>query len=445
MKECAATTFAPEIKDSLAEEARLVSRYQELMAKPGLEFRGEKLSLSAIGRYYIDGDRATRLEAQRARDAFMGANSDELDDTFNRLVELRDGMGRALGHADFVPLGYQLMSRIGYGPDEVAVFRDALREEIVPLADELHRIQARRLGLDRVLFHDEPVWDAEGNPRPTGDAAAIVEAARTMYRELHPEIGEFFELMVDRELLDLELRDGKAGGGFCTNFADQGVPFVFANFNGSEHDIEVITHECGHAFQCYSARDLPLLEFAFPTCEAAEVHSMSMEYLTHPWMKMFFGDDAERYMRVHLETNIAMLPYIAAVDHFQHDVYGNAAASAADRKQMWLDMERRYLPHRDYDGLLPYMQTGAYWQRQRHIYGMPFYYIDYALAQVCAMQLWMRAETDRDAALDDYFAICRVGGSLSFTDMLEAGRLRSPFDPAVLRDVAAHARNKLGL
>jgi M3 family oligoendopeptidase len=440
MKQCTATTFAPEIKDALAQEAKLTSAYQQMMSRPEVQFRGESMSMSGIAGYFIDADRATRLEAQQARDAFLGARGDELDDMYDRLVHLRDDMGRALGHDSYTPLGYQLMTRSDYGPDEVAVFRDALVREIVPLAHDLHRVQARRLGVEPLLLHDEPVWDLAGNPRPRGDAAYIVEHARTMYRELHPRVGEFFDMMVERELLDLELRDGKAGGGFCTHFADQGVPFVFANFNGSDHDIAVVTHECGHAFQSYSARDQPLLEFAFPTCEAAEVHSMSMEFLTYPWMHLFFGDDAERYKRIHVENSVAFLPYIAAVDHFQHEVYARPSLSPAERNALWLDMEARYLPHRDYGGLFPYLQTGTIWQRQQHIYQRPFYYIDYALAQVCAMQLWLRATQDRDAALRDYFAICEVGGSVSFTEMLEVGNLRSPFDPEVLRDVAAHAR-----
>lgn len=445
LKQCAAVTFAPEIRDALAEEARLTSRYQELMSEPGVDFRGQKLSLSGIARYFADADRDTRLAAQRARDAFLAARAGDLDGIYDRLVALRDHMGRALGYDGFTPLGYKLMSRADYGPDEVAVFRDALRDAVVPLVADLRRAQARRLGVEPLLFHDEPVFDVRGNPRPRGDARAIVAAARRMYDELHPDVGAFFAMMDDCGLLDLELRDGKAPGGFCTNFADYGVPFVFANFNGTDHDVAVVTHECGHAFQCWSARDQPLIEYAFPTYEAAEVHSMAMEFLTYPWMELFFGDDADRYRRIHVETEIAMLPYMAAVDHFQHEIYADPSLSPPQRNARWLDMEARYLPYRDYGGLLPYLGQGTIWQRQGHIYQVPFYYIDYALAFVCAAQVWMRAERDRDAALRDYVAMCEVGGSVSFTEMLEAGRLRSPFDPEVLRGVTEFIRSYLGL
>jgi M3 family oligoendopeptidase len=442
LKQCQSATFVPAIKDMVAEEARLCSAYTELLAKPEVEFRDRRMSLSELAKYFDHADRQVRLEAQRSRDAFLGANADALDSTFARLVTLRDQMGKALGHDDYLPLAYMLRSRTCYGPDEVAAFRDAIVRDIVPIATELHARQAADLGLETLLFHDEPVWEPKGNVRPTGDSSAILHGARRMYHEIHPELGEFFDLLLSKGLLDVELRDGKAGGGFCTSFADLGLPFVFANFNGSDGDIMVITHECGHAFQCYSSRHIePRVEYAFPTFEAAEIHSMGMEFLTYPWMELFFGEGADTYRRTHLKRAICMLPYTAAVDHFQHDVYAHPEWSPDERNQRWLELERLYVPHRDYAGRFPYVQRGTIWQRQRHIYCAPFYYIDYALAQVCAMQIWQKAQHDRDQALADYLAICRTGGSASFLDMLELGDLRSPFDPACIREVAEHIRD----
>lgn len=445
LKQCMATTFAPEIKNALAEEARLGSKYTELTSKADLEFRGDKYSMSGIAVYFIDADRQVRLEAQQARDRFLAANAGELDGIFDRLVNLRHGMATTLGHDNFIPLGYQLMSRTSYGPDEVARFRDAIREQFVPISTELFERQRRELGVDELLFHDEPVIDERGNPCPTGDTAAILADARRMYHELGSEFGQFIDVLLDGDLVDVELRDGKAPGGFCTVFCDTGLPFVFTSFNGSEDDIRVVTHEFGHAFQVYSARKHELVEYKFPTCEAAEIHSMGMEFLTFPWMERFFGDDAERYKRAHLTRILSTsLPYIALVDHFQHEIYARPTLSPAERKQVWLELEARYQPHRNYGGLFPYLSQGAYWQRQLHIYQLPFYYIDYALAQICALQIWQKAERDREQALEDYLAICHVGGSASFTDILEIGNLRSPFDPEVMRDVAAFARDALG-
>lgn len=444
LKECMANTFAPQIKDAIAEEAKLCSEYTQLGSKTELEFRGERYSMSGISVHFLDADRQVRLEAQQARDRFLDKYSDQLDSLYDRLVGLRHSMGTALGHDNFIPLGYQLMSRTSYGPDEVATFRDAVRAEFVPIATALFDQRRNDLGVDTLMFHDEPVMDKRGNPRPTGNPQQILTDARTMYHELGDDFGQFIDVLLDRDLVDVELRDGKAPGGFCTVFANTGMPFVFTSFNGSEDDIAVVTHEFGHAFQVYSSRVQSLLEYKWPTMEAAEIHSMSMEFLTYPWMERFFADDADRYRRAHLIRILSgRLPYTASVDHFQHEVYANPTMTPAERNHLWLDLEHRYVPHRNYGDLFPYISRGTYWQRQLHIYQLPFYYIDYALAQICALQFWQKAEQDRDAALKDYLAICDIGGSRSFAEILEIGNLRSPFDPDVIRDVAAFARKAL--
>lgn len=446
LKECSAATFAPAIKDALAEEARLTTQHVELTSQKDVIFRGEKYTMAGVHKFFGEADRQTRLEAHQARAQFLEDHAESLDGIYDRLVTLRQQMAGALGQDSFTPLGYRLMNRIGYGPTEVARFRDALRAEIVPLCHELHRNQGRRLGLDRVMFHDESVWDLQGNPKPAGGPAQILESARGMYQDMHPELGAFMDVMMDKDLLDVEQRDGKAPGGFCTNFADLGLPFVFAQFTGTNDDLHVITHECGHAFQAYqAAQRVPVIEYVFPTFEAAEVHSMSMEFLTFPYMERFFGADAERYRRGHLERALDGLPYIALVDHFQHDVYAEPGLTPAQRNQRWRDLEATYLPWRDYGSELPHLAKGTVWQRQSHIYQMPFYYIDYALAGVCALQFFAKASADRAAAMNDYMEICKVGGSLSFTEMLQVGNLVSPFDPACLVTVANHARSALGM
>ena len=443
LKACTATTFAPEIADALAEEAKLVTRYIELTSKKECDFHGEKITMPALRGYFGVADRQTRLDAHRSRDRFLAANAAELDQIFDRLVSLRDGMGRALEMDGFTPLGYQLMTRVDYDAGDVARFRDALREQLVPACQEIVRRQAKALGIDQVMLYDEPVFDPRGNPQPTGTPREILETARGMYHDMDPRIGAFMDHMLEHDLLDVEPRDGKAPGGFCTIFADLGWPFVFAQFTGTTDDLQVVTHECGHAYQVWSARKLPLIEYHFPTYEACEVHSMGMELLTFPWMDRFFGDQAERYRHGHLALEVIHLPYITLVDHFQHRVYEQPELTPAQRNAAWLELEASYLPWRHYGDELPYLATGTIWQRQRHVYCDPFYYIDYALAGVCALQIHMKAERDRDLALRDYMKMCEIGGSVSFTEMLEVGGLRSPFEPEVLADVADHLRRVL--
>ena len=233
-------------------------------------------------------------------------------------------------------------------------------------------------------------------------------------------------MMADCELLDLKARNGKAGGGFCANVPRYGVPFIFANFNGTQDDVNVFTHECGHAFQNWSSRDQSLLLYQWPTYEAAEIHSMSLEFLTYPYMEAFFGDDAARFIEGHLEDAILFLPYGCAVDEFQHRVYAEPDMTPAERAALWLELERTYLPHRRYTEM-PHMESGRLWQQQRHIFAMPFYYIDYCLAQTCALQMWHSATKDREDTMARYRTLCSLGGSKPFTELVAAAGLANPF------------------
>ena len=445
LEQCATTTFGPEIRGSLAEEARLCTRYAELMSAKAIEVDGELQTPAAVRRFSSLADRGKRLSAQQARDRFLIERREELDDLFDQLVHLRDQMGRSLGLGGYVPLAYQLRSRIGYGPRDVARLREAIRAEVVPLCEQIHARQAARLGVEKILYHDELVWYPEGNPVPLGGPDALLLAAREMYRDLHPEFGSFFDVMLENELFDIELREGKTQTGFCHFFPDLGLPFVFAQLVGTDYDVNVLTHECGHAFQAYSARGQPLIEYMLPTSEAAEVASLSMELLTYPGLEHLLGDAADRYRSGHLEQAVTKLPLLALGDHFQQEVYDHPSLSPDDRHALWRELEQQYLPWRDYGGHLPRMAGGGLWQTMSHLYLWPFVFIDYALAETGALQLHRRSLHDRDAALDDYLAICRAGGSLSFTELLELGRLSSPFDPITLRAVAKHVRSVLGL
>jgi M3 family oligoendopeptidase len=436
--------FDPAIEDDLVQESKLGAEYTELLASAELSFRGETLNLSGIGRYTTDADRETRHEAQRVRWAFFEQHAERLDDIFSKLTALRDGMARTMGLGGFTELGYRRMQRMDYTQADVEAFRREVREQLVPLATEIRARQARRLGVDELMYWDSPVHDPAGNPKPKGDHDALLRAARTMFDRMHPALGAFFRMMDEQGYLDLKTRDKKAGGGFCTAFPTIGLPFIFANFNGTKGDVEVFTHEVGHAFQCWRSRDKPLTDYLWPTLESCEIHSMGLEFLTWPHMELFFGDDAERFRRLHLTESLLFLPYGVAVDHFQHEVYARPGATAAERHGMWKEMERLYLPTRK-AGDLGFVAKGGQWQHQRHIYRSPFYYIDYTLALTCALQLWTRAEADPQATLDAYVALCDRGGEAPFRALAESAGLRSPFEPGCLTEVVARARAALGL
>ena len=300
--------------------------------------------------------------------------------------------------------------------------------------------QKKLLGLGELMSWDLRLLDGKPSPRPKGDAETIIQNTARMYSELSPQTGEFFRMMRDRGLFDLVTKEGKAGGGYCTSFPDFGVPFVFSNFNGTKGDVEVMTHECGHAFQAWSSRNQPLLEYRWPTYEACEIHSMGMEFMTYPWMELFFGDEGERFRQVHMIESIVFLPYGCAVDEFQHLVYADPDCGPDARKAMWLDLQKKYLPWLNY-GDLEFPASGGFWQGQLHIYTSPFYYIDYVLAQTCALQIWKKTRHDRERAIRDYMAICSPGGSQSFLQLVETGGLVNPFKAGVLSSIVSEAES----
>ncbi len=437
-------TYDPAIEQEMVREAKLEAEYVELLASAKLMFRGEQYNLSEIVKFREDPDRQTRHDAEQVRWSWFAKHRTELDRIYDELVKLRTHMAVKLGFDNYVGLGYKRMCRVDYGQGDVEVFRRAVREHVVPLAVELRQRQAKDLNLDELMFWDSSLHDARGNPAPQGDHDWMLNQAQAMFDELGSGLGEFFRMMNESGLLDLKNREGKAGGGFCTGFPTYGVPFVFANFNGTKGDVEVFTHEMGHAFQCYQSRNLPLTDYLWPTYESCEIHSMGLEFLTWPHMEKFFGADAERFRRTHLIQSILFLPYGVAVDHFQHLVYAAPEATPEDRHRFWQEMERAYLPWLRY-GDMPHVSEGGFWQFQRHIYLHPFYYIDYTLALTCALQFWLRAKRDFNEAMNAYVALCGRGGEAPFQELAASAGLTSPFVEGCLKEVVSHARQALNV
>jgi M3 family oligoendopeptidase len=438
-------TFDPAIKPDLEEESRLCARYTELLSSAKLAIDGKTVNLAGLGPYAEDPDRAVRHEAERVRWSFFEANGAELDSIYGSLVQLRHGMAVKLGYDSYTPLGYRRMRRVDYGPDDVARYRDQVARHVVPLVARI--LEARRAGhgWDRLRFWDEALIDPAGNPKPVGDHDTLVNAAQAMFADLDPGLASFYATMRDGGFMDLKNRPGKAGGGFCTSFPSAGVPFIFANFNGTNHDINVFTHEMGHAFQNWESRHQPGVDYLWPTMEACEINSMGLEFLSWPAIGHLVGEDAaDRFRRMHLIGALAFLPYGVCVDHFQHEVYANPDATPAERHAMWARLEQRYMPWTDY-GDLAYPSMGGRWQAKAHIYGSPFYYIDYTLAQCCAMQFWVKSRQDYKAAMQDFVALCGRGGSAPFQDLVRSAGLVSPFEDGALEAVVKEAAAMLGI
>ncbi len=429
----------------LVRENTLSSSYTKLLASVRVEFDGEARNLSTLRPFLTAAGRQTRHDAYHALGGWMGEHAEQLDTLYTELVEIRDQMATTLGYSDYVAMGYDRRRRVGDGQRDVEVWRKEVLEHIVPFARELRAQQAEELEVERLMAWDREVHGLQGNPTPKGGVDWMIARATEMFDEIDTqEMGPLFRLLSERGYLDLETRPGKSGGGFCTAFATQNMPYVFANFNGTKHDAEVFTHEIGHAFQYWKAADKELMDYTWPTLESAEIHSMSLEFLTWPHMEKFFGEDAERFRRIHLIESLTFLPYGVAVDHFQHLVYENPDATPAERLEMWREMERTYMPGLDW-GDIGYGAQGRRWQLQGHIYGVPFYYIDYTLAQAVALQFWVMNTKDSEHAIQVYKDLCARGGSAPFQELVDSAGLVSPLRGGFLGEVVAQARVALGL
>lgn len=427
-------TFKPEILAGLRNENCLKSEYTKLRASARIQFNGVEYNLSNILPLEISTDRDTRKAASEAKWDFYVQKSDEIEKIYDNLVRRRHNMAVELGHKNFIELGYARMLRSEYNAKDVAAFREHIHKYVVPVACELRERQAKRIGLDGLKYYDEGLYFKTGNPKPKGEPGWIINNAKKMYAELSGETEEFFNFMLDNELLDLVAKKDKAPGGYCSFINKYKAPFIFSNFNGTSGDIDVLTHEAGHAFQVYSSRNLGVHEYAWPTFEACEIHSMSMEFFTWPWMSSFFKEDTDKYKFLHISSSLIFLCYGAAIDEFQHFVYENPNVNNVERNKAWRDIEKKYLPYRDYDGH-EFLEKGGFWQRQGHLFFTPFYYIDYVLAQICAFQFWIKDHQNHDKAWDDYVQLCKAGGSKPFLELVQLANLQSPFEEGCIKSV----------
>lgn len=427
-------TFSEEIMEDLVKENKLVTEYDKLIASAKIDFEGEERNLSQMAPFIQSKDRVMRKRAYEAYTNFFKENESKFDEIYDNLVKVRTAMARKLGFENYVAMGYARMSRSDYDASMVANYRKQVYEDLVPVVVELKDRQRKRLGLNELKYYDEPLEYTTGNATPKGEPEWILENGKKMYKELSKETDEFFTFMVERELLDLVSKKGKMSGGYCTYISDYKSPFIFSNFNGTSGDVDVLTHEAGHAFQVYLSRDYEVPEYGFPTYEACEIHSMSMEFITWPWMELFFKEEVDKYKFSHLSGAVNFIPYGVTVDEFQHFVYENPESTPEERKAKWREIEKKYLPFRDYEDN-DFFNRGGYWFRQGHIFASPFYYIDYTLAQVCAFQFWIKINLDRDKAWEDYIRLCKAGGSKSFLELVELANLENPFVDGTIKKV----------
>ena len=442
--EIAKKTFSPEIIPELQKENELVTEYDKLIASAQIPFEDGVYTLSQLSPFKTDANDERRLAAWKAEGKWYKENQERLDAIYDELVHLRDTMGRKLGYDGYTQLGYYRMERNCYTKEDVEKFRAAVQKYLVPLADKIYRKQAERLGKPYPLsFADAALGFRSGNPRPQGTPDDILAEGQKFYDALSPETSEFFRTMREEELMDVLSTEGKEGGGYCTSLGLYERPFIFSNFNGTQGDVEVITHEAGHAFAYWMNRKRIPTEYADPSAEACEVHSMSMEFFGWKNADGFFGPDARKFKYSHLSGALTFIPYGTMVDHFQHIVYEKPDMTPKERHETWKRLLGVYMPWLRLDGEIPFYGEGEGWQRQSHIYEVPFYYIDYCFAHTVALEIWAMIQKDEANAWKHYMAYTTQGGSRTFVDLLKNADLTTPFDEACLREVCETANKWL--
>ena len=422
-------TFNPCIIEDLQLENKLSTQYDKLKASAAIEFDGKTLTLPQLSPYLENPNREVRKAAENAVCSFYETHEAEFDEIYDALVKVRHKMATKLGYENYIELGYYRMGRTDYNAEMVAKYRDQIKKYVVPLVQKIVKLQSERIGIPEMKSYDLNLTYINGNPQPLGTTKEKVKNAQAMYHDLSKETGEFFDFMVEHELFDLDSKPGKAGGGYCTYIPKWRSPFIFSNFNNTAGDIDVLTHEAGHAFQVFCSRDAILPSYLWPTMESCEIHSMSMEFFTYPWMNKFFND-VDKRIYAHLTDSISFLPYGVTVDEFQHVVYGNPNLTKDERKQAWREIEKKYMPYKIYENEL--LNRGAWWFRQGHIFSSPFYYIDYTLAQVCAHQFFVKDLENHSKAFEDYYRLCCAGGSKTFLELLKIANLANPFEDGAL-------------
>ena len=433
------------IVDDQVKEAELVSRFMKTQAAATVEFKGEQIGNYGLLKIMQSTDRAERKEAFEAWAKLYEGIAPTLEEVYDGLVKVRAGMAKKLGFKSFIPMGYLRRRRFDYTEKELEVFRKQVREVVVPAAAKLYERQKEALGIDTLYYYDESIASPSGNPVPIGDKEYLVSEAQKMYRELSKESGEFFDFMMEYELFDLDSKHGKRAGGYCTTLPQSHAPFIFSNVNGTDADVNVLTHEAGHAFAGFTAAKYQKTpELCHSTSEINEIHSMSMELWTYPWMENFFGDKAEEYRREHLADALMKIPYMLCVDEYQHKVFENPEMTTMERRAVWSGLEKIYMPWRNYAGN-EFLDSGAFWIKQQHIFLYPFYYVDYAMAQMGAFEFYTKMKEDRKAAWADYYKLCAAGGSMGYFDLLKYSGLHKVLEDGSVKLILKGVFEELGL
>ena len=436
-----------EVLDELAKESSLENEYSQLQSEAEIQFGHRTLNLSLLVPYLESTDRNVRREAHMALDAYYQSRRETYDRIYDDLVKVRTQAAVKLGYNSFTELGYKRMERYDYTRKDVETFRENILRYIVPLTKQIRANQKERLGVNELMFYDLPCLFKGGNPTPKVSKESYEKAACEFYRKMFGFTPSFFDVLSSHGFTDILSRPNKSTGGYCMYLEDYCIPFIFMNGNGTYDDVATVIHEGGHAYAALQgAESSPFVECLSPTLETCEIHSTAMEYMSYPYMNIFYGDRAEQYQELHMTDGLLFLPYGCMVDEFQHVIYDKPDLTPEERHAVWKELEERYQPYINYDAeQTPFHAMGGAWMKKDHIFTTPFYYIDYCLSQICALELWDESRQDMKEALSKYNDLCTMGGSDTFLNLLKGARLESPFNTDVIKRIAYSAAEFLNL
>ncbi|PJE65437.1 hypothetical protein COU91_01685 [Candidatus Saccharibacteria bacterium CG10_big_fil_rev_8_21_14_0_10_47_8] len=420
----------------------LSAKYEKIIANATVEVSGEKMNLSKVRSLGFSPDGDLRKAAYLASGKWFLDHHKQLADIYSQMVLLRDQMGRNLKFKNYVPLAYLNQSRMGYGIENVREFHRLVLKHLVPVLTRVFDARAKNLGQPTLRPWDVMFDPASYLPMGCAPVERQLDSAGRVFKKLSPVLTEHFENMRRQQLIDLENRPNKQAGAYCTDFSDEQKVLVFCNSTGDAEDVRILTHEMGHAFQLWESQHIEAIDLRHGSSELAEIYSMGMEFLSLPYMDEFFSAaNAERFAKNKWVDSLYTICYVCVVDEFQHWVYENPKASAKARDDMWAKLYAKYLPGVDFSGLEQYAKIR--WYAQRHIFVVPFYYIDYALAEIVAMQFALLAEKDHPKTMRTYLELCKIGGTKSFLQAIDDANLRSPFEEKLMTELAARTKKAL--
>ena len=416
----------------LTRDEILQQRYQKITAAMTCDFDGRECTIQQVMQQLEQPDRTLREKAWRMAADRFALDAVVLDELYDQMVSLRHQIARNADCDDYRAYAFKAKQRFDYTPEDCLEYHDAIEKVVVPALVRLADERTKKLAIDSLRPWDLDV-DVDGRPplRPFETDRQLADGCSRIFARIDPDFGDIFSTLVERGMLDLGSRKGKAPGGYQEMYWEQRMPFIFMNAVGTEDDVSTLLHEGGHAFHSWACRNEPLLAYRHFPLEFAEVASMSMECLAHPHLEEFFGDDADRARKRHLLDILHFLPWMARVDAFQHYVYTHVEHDTQRRQDEWQSLRKRFAPHQDWSGLESYERNS--WHRKLHFFQVPFYYIEYGIAQLGALQVWLSAKNDVQQAVAKYRAALTLGGSRPLPELFETAGCKFDFSEATLR------------